>query len=687
MALTVPAFMSISLINVSASTAVPMVAVPDQSQDWDTWYPDTPVAARGDATRMRIHTTHSNCDIERGGYRFFDNDSEATYRLPLAKLADVPAGDNAWLILTLSGRFALQISDTDSFSSQNPVPKYTEASGSKYESRYDMMPYIREGKEFVYFRISNPLGGGNGPQIHRIALVYFDYKVPDVKLKEVPAQSFSFAPCTPSEFNYIISGNGEEQPNHNMRFVDGTRSMVYRIPYDGKQSGKIVMALGGNFVVSISEGSWDPATQSYGAPTRNADYREIYKNDDPQYWDPNHDSWPGNKDEKSEHDLVDPKPTGPTVPNHIYYDTRAHENRNIDYLYLRFTDRTTWDGNGAWIYRVGYIMEKDYSRLLYQPYTTARNPAVKPYGVYTVPSRPPTPKKSQTRSRTTSTVIPPSVIDDTPWVWDDTYDVWDIEEIEDPINYGTIQGRLTDEHGQPLSNVTLVLRDTEPDPEPEPLVEEGGLTEGENGEEVAPENGTEQEGTSEEETPGETAPGEGDELMAITPDVVNRVDMPNEEDGEENGEEDGEESDTFERITETNDNGEYTFDELEAGTYELFIRTEDGEDIPSGTKLTLEESGFLKLESTFDGTTFKVTVIDPDAPQPEPARVTVSYARPTIDIPDQQSPIGWIIAFVIIGVVILGGGATAFIILQKNKAAVADGGDGSEEVRNISEGE
>lgn len=62
--------------------------------------------------------------------------------------------------------------------------------------------------------------------------------------------------------------------------------------------------------------------------------------------------------------------------------------------------------------------------------------------------------------------------------------------------------------------------------------------------------------------------------------------------------------------TTTDSNGEYYFNDLNAGEYKLSVANDDGNDVTSSETYTVEEGQNLYLKIVFDGSTLQITVID-----------------------------------------------------------------------------
>ena len=340
------------------------------------------------------YATHTNNgvkqigDVGKGGngYYFADHGALMTFKLPVDARAEVTL---AQLIVTVSDRYRVEIgfgitnpnlSTRPGRFSSKATPKivagsdeiyYYErtpenASGSGEDLIFDMMPLITEIRAggyqvgAVYVRVGCSGSYGNGGQLRRLAMNYNkDYaelvpSPPALVENTGPAsiQNYSFFMEGNPERAFLFAAGGQGKEGVRERFCDGSSTAVYRFPYDPSRKTWIQIQVMANYFIDTLIGDYTidqlPRVEAYSTAVP-----KWYKAADAVKDDIK--AGGTGKDFGSEADGV--------PANHRLITIEITEDMWLDqtmpqkYVYLRFGDMSTGNGNGGVVSWIGYTVD------------------------------------------------------------------------------------------------------------------------------------------------------------------------------------------------------------------------------------------------------------------------------------------------------------------------------------------
>ena len=323
------------------------------------------------------------------GYLFADNGNYMTFKLPVDARSQVTM---AQLIVTVNSGYYVAIAPgiTNPNLSTRPGtyatkgtpnifgaangPYYREVvppsvgSGTATDEIFDLMPLINEirtaGKEVgaVYVRIgdSTPDNGWGG-QVRRIAVNYNkDYS----EIAPTPPGLIeNTGPDTIKNYSFFMEGNPEKQflfapggqgkEGVRERFCDGGDTAVYRFPYDPSRKAWLQIQVMANYFVDTLIGDYSvddlPRVQAYSTkvpewyPAADAVKDDIKNGGTGKGFGSEADGVPGNIR------LIT-----------IEITEEMHLDKTMDqkYVYLRFGDMSTSNGNGGCVSWIGYTVDE-----------------------------------------------------------------------------------------------------------------------------------------------------------------------------------------------------------------------------------------------------------------------------------------------------------------------------------------
>ncbi|MCL2013587.1 MAG: carboxypeptidase-like regulatory domain-containing protein [Oscillospiraceae bacterium] len=384
------------------------------------------------------------------GERIADGRQYIVYRIPLETKAKVDAaGGKAVLVMTISRDYHIHIAG----STKNNEPVKNQSDGtfaplflgsnvieldnpqkqSEHDRKFNIKPFIDRGERFLYVRFADKTtSDGAGGSLHRIFVAYYDFPIFDRSL-ETQFKSFNFVPTGNLEYKYLVSGGGQTKEFDNFRFMDGLDEVIYRIPYNDRRDATLVMNVDNrDCLVQIAGGSYDESKPPSDSVPRRSEFMDIYRM-------------------PPESEI-----TMHPYPRTFYYDLRDFRGSGDSYLYVRIGDYIPTNGWGGILNSLGFIVDTDYSKLLYLPYKidgirVSRPPTLRIYRPYPKPVvKEPSSDSSEGQGEEYTDDVEET---------DDNFDEPYIEEIEGEFaDFGVVAGNLKDQYGQPLAGATLILR-------------------------------------------------------------------------------------------------------------------------------------------------------------------------------------------------------------------------------------
>ena len=341
------------------------------------------------------YATHTNNgvkqigDVGKGGngYYFADHGALMTFKLPVDARSEVTL---AQLIVTVSDRYRVEIgfgitnpnlSTRPGRFSSKATPKivsgsdeiyYYErtpenASGSGEDLIFNMMPLVTEIRTSgyqvgaVYVRIGCSGSYGNGGQVRRLAMNYNkDYKdlvpsPPALVENTGPAsiQNYSFFMEGNPERAFLFAAGGQGKEGVRERFCDGSSTAVYRFPYDPNRKTWIQIQVMANYFIDTLIGDYTvdqlPRVEAYSTAipkwyqAADAVKDDIKAGGTGKEFGSEADGVPGN---------------GRLITIEITEEMHLNKSMDQKYVYLRFGDMSTGNGNGGVISWIGYIVDE-----------------------------------------------------------------------------------------------------------------------------------------------------------------------------------------------------------------------------------------------------------------------------------------------------------------------------------------